>query len=137
MAYNSSQSKGIAEPFTLKTIFSDNAVYICIRTVFLEYFIGKYIIQCMCNGLSIEHMSPAFVSFLLLVFIVALDSLHCSATTTDDRVCGTDGVTYDSRCQLLRRKLGATQIRHSSRCDDPECTPSTVSAVTLCACICI
>ena len=57
MAYNSSQSKGIAKPFTLKTIFSDNAVYICIRTVFLECCIGKYIIQCMCNGLSVEHVT--------------------------------------------------------------------------------
>lgn len=57
---------------------------------------------------------------------VSIDTLRCLTTTSDVSVCGTDGVTYESRCQLLRKKLGGTQIRHRSRCDDPNCASATV-----------
>ena len=70
--------------------------------------------------------------------IVSIDTLRCLTTTSDVSVCGTDGVTYESRCQLLRKKLGGTQIRHRSRCDDPNCASATVSIVTqyTSACVC-
>lgn len=74
-----------------------------------------YIIRCML-------IPPVFA-------VVAIDSLRCVTRTTDDRVCGDDGQTYDSLCEMLRRGLGAVQRRHSSRCDDPQCTSNPVSAV--------
>lgn len=65
---------------------------------------------------------------------VPIDSLHCILRATDDRVCGTDGQTYSSLCEMLRSRLGAVQLRYNSRCDDPECTDRTVSFVILCPC---